>query len=342
MRTLLVHVSAWTAYILLYATLWRDSDQTFQEALVMHLWLLPTKLLLVYTALGLLVPTFLRRRRYAVFLISLLALSITGGIVNQLMIHYVIPESVGVIYSGEAFWDIERISKRMTYLNSPLLFALTFEGIRMWYEQKELNTRLTKEKLAAELALLKGQLHPHFFFNTLNNLYSLTLQKSDLAPELILRLSDIMRYILDDSRKDLVPLKDELEFIRGYIGIEQVRYSGKVSVTTDLPTAVEGYSVPPLALFTFVENAFKHGVAHEVESAWIDIKLNLTGNRIIYVVKNSCPEFRNGQKHKAGVSIGLRNTEERLKITYGDDFEFKTGRSEDVFHATLEIKTARI
>lgn len=339
---ILLHVLAWTLYIVLYCTLWRDSGDSFGEAIIINLWQLPPKLFLVYTALGILVPQFLRKRRYSIFLISLVALSVIGGILNQVLIHLVVPANLELMDAGETFWDVERVSKRMTYINSPLLFALTVEGIKMWYEQKEINTRLTKEKLAAELALLKGQLQPHFFFNTLNNLYSLTLQRSDLAPALILRLSNMMRYILDDSRKDLVLLADEVEFIRGYIGIEQVRYEGKVKIDTQWPENVDGYRIPPLTLFTFVENAFKHGVAQEMDTAWISIALSLKDNSISFVVKNSRPEIKNGRVAQKSAGIGLRNTKERLEIIYGPAVKFETRGSGETFQASFEIKTARV
>ena len=340
-RVISLHVAAWATYIFLYSTLWRENSDTFAASVTKQLWLLPQKLFLVYFTLVVLVPNFLRTRRYGYFLLSLVLLSIAGGIINQLMVHFVIPSSVDVVDKGEYFWDIERISKRMTYLNSPLLFALTVEVIRMWYEQKEINTRLTKEKIAAELAMLKSQLQPHFFFNTLNNLYSLTLQKSDLAPELILKLSGLMRYILDDSGRDFVPLKDEVEFIKEYIAIEMVRYSEKVSVSTQWPENMNGYTVPPLSLFTFVENAFKHGVANETETAFINITVNVSEKGLTYGVRNSCPVLKNGVAIKNGAGIGLRNTEERLKITYSSDIKFVVQRNGDNFEASFSIPSSR-
>lgn len=333
-RVIAVHVAAWCLYLVFYSTLWREPHDTFIQALVKQFWLLPPKLFLVYITLLVLIPQFFLRRQYVAFLLTLTAASLVGGLFNQVLILYIIPTGVGVAAPGEIFWDFSRISKRMTYINSTMFFALTAEGIRMWYVQKEMNERLVKEKMAAELSLLKGQLQPHFFFNTLNNLYSLTLQKSDLAPPLILQLSDMMRYIINNSQTDRVALLDEVNFVRGYIGIETVRYSGKLEIKTSWPENMNDIRIPPLTLFPFVENAFKHGVAEEVGTAWMTIILKIEDDALSFIVRNSYPI---GQRSKHG-GIGLRNTQERLFIEYGGDMEFEVNRREDEFNALLRIK----
>jgi sensor histidine kinase YesM len=333
----IAHIIAWSIYILLYATLWRESGSNFGEAIIKQFWLLPPKLFIVYTTVLLLIPRLLLQRHYALFFILLIAASLTGGLFNQVMVHFVVPGSVGLAYPDESFWDISRMSKRLTYINSTLLFALTAEGIRMWYEQKEANTRLLKEKMTAELSLLRSQLQPHFFFNTLNNLYSLTLQKSDLAPTMILQMSDMMRYIINSSQVDRVTLAGEVNFIRGYIGIETVRYTGKVQIDTTWPEKMDGFQIPPLTLFPFVENAFKHGVAEEVGSASITIVLTLDNGILSYSVKNTFPVVQQAK----GSGIGLRNTRERLLIEYGNDMSFETKETDLFFEASLVIKTRK-
>jgi sensor histidine kinase YesM len=330
----IAHVVAWSIYILIYAILWRGPDDDFSGAIAEQLWLLPPKLFLVYITVLVLVPRLFLQRLYVLFFFALVVASLTGGLFNQALIHFVIPESIGLGSPGELFWDIGRISKRLTYINSTLLFALAAEGIRMWYEQKEANEKLIKEKMAAELSLLRSQLQPHFFFNTLNNLYSLTLQKSDLAPDLILKMSDMMRYIINNSRADRVSLTDEVNFIRGYIGIEAIRYAGKLKIDTRWPENTEGIQIPPLTLFPFVENAFKHGVAEEVGAAWVSVDLEINNGTLSYTVKNSYPAVQRAK----GAGIGLRNTKERLMIEYGNGILFDTNQSDVVFVASLVIK----
>jgi sensor histidine kinase YesM len=336
-RVVVMHAVAWVIYVFLYSTLWRDSNRTFNEALVIQLWLLPPKFFLVYSALLVLIPQFFLRGKYVLFFTTLVFASMLGGLFNQIIVHFIVPNDLSGLSPSESFWDFSRISKRLTYINSTLLFALTAEGIRMWYEQKQTNEKLVKEKMASELSLLRSQLQPHFFFNTMNNLYSLVLQKSDLAPALILQLSDMMRYIISSSRLERIPLAQEVNFIRDYIGIESVRYTRKIRVDAEWPEEVNGFEIPPLTLFPFVENAFKHGVAEEVESAWVSVKLTVDGKTLSYTVRNSVP--RNHRPN--GAQIGLRNTNERLKIVYGDDATLNTTSNEHVFEATLKIKSLK-
>ena len=323
--TVALHLSAWTIYILLYATIWSEPNKGFAQALIYHLLLLPPKLFLVYASLLYLVPRFLLKKRYVYFAVTLVLLSLSSAVLNQLYVHFIL-KSVSV---NEQFWDIEMITKRLTFLNSPLLFALTFEGIK-------LNMQLSREKLNAELALLKNQLQPHFFFNTLNNLYSLVLNKSDLAPELILKLSGIMRYILYDSNKETVKLEEEVNFIINYIAIEKIRYGKRVKVTVDAES-LPSIQFPPLILFTFIENAFKHGVAQEIEEGWIELKLAVEGSRLTYKVKNSLPIVTYTSKMESKEGIGLTNIRQRLQIIYGDKHQFNCTETGNSFEAVLSV-----
>ncbi len=319
-----LHVIAWLVYLTLHSTIWRD-HASFSKAFTDNLLLLPPKLFLVYFSLEVLVPKYLLTKRYVMFSIALSALVLFVTVANQFYIHYVL----GPADAPGTLWDPERISKRLTFLCSPMLVALTFEGIK-------LNTQLQKEKLASELALLKNQLQPHFFFNTLNNLYSLVLQKSDLAPDLILKLSDMMRYILTGSSRDTVSMKEEIDFILNYIAIEKIRYGKKVNVEAAFPASLPAISFPPLILFTFIENAFKHGVTHEIDEATIQVSLTVDRNVIAYEVRNSVQQhMQSAIATKTG--IGLRNLEQRLRLIYGNKAAMRYDQCDNIFTASLSI-----
>jgi two-component system LytT family sensor kinase len=321
--TWVLHITAWLVYLSLHATIWSDHVVSFSKAFVDNLLLLPPKVLLVYVCVFVLVPKYLLTKRYVMFAIALIALISFATIVNQFYIHYALGQA------SDDLWDIERISKRLTFLCTPMLVALTFEGIK-------LTTQLQKEKLATELALLKNQLQPHFFFNTLNNLYSLVLQKSDLAPDLILKLSDMMRYILTGSNRDTVSLREEVEFIQNYIAIEKIRYGKKVNIVIVWPDSLPAIAFPPLILFTFIENAFKHGVTHEIDEATIHVGLNIGKKLLTYEVKNSIqPYTQSALDIKTG--IGLRNLEQRLRLIYGNKASLRYGQNENTFTASLSM-----
>ncbi len=202
-----------------------------------------------------------------------------------------------------------------------MLIALTLVVLNKYFVQKNITTRITNEKLSAELKLLKTQLHPHFFFNTLNNLYSLTLHKSDLAPVMILKLSDLMRYTMGQVNKDRVIIGEELEFIKNYVAIEQIRYKEKVIVTWEIQTLETEVHIPPLILSTFIENAFKHAVANALEPINIIINLYIQNSYLHYTVTNTLPMINDGSKNiKTRSGLGLDNLKQRLDLIYGKDY----------------------
>lgn len=225
--------------------------------------------------------------------------------------------------TAESLWDWGRITKRMTFLNTPMLIALTLVVLNKYFVQKNITARITNEKLAAELKLLKNQLHPHFFFNTLNNLYSLSLQKSELAPVMILKLSDLMRYTLDQADKEKVMLEEEITFIKNYVAIEEIRYKEKVTVNWDIDIDNPGVYIPPLILSTFIENAFKHAIATALTPASISIKLYKVKGWLHYTVNNSIPPKKNKGTVNNKPGLGLSNLQQRLDLIYKKNYIFK-------------------
>ncbi|WP_332369013.1 histidine kinase [Spirosoma telluris] len=166
-------------------------------------------------------------------------------------------------------------------------FAAAIKLVKIWYLKQQAYEQIDKEKLQAELQLLKSQVHPHFLFNTLNNLYALTLHKSDHSPAVVLKLSELLSYMLYECNASEVPLQKEIAFMRNYIGLEQLRYGDRldmsVTISGDYPTKL----IAPLLLVPFLENAFKHGTSEQLEQAWMHIDLSVQGNQLKFKVINS-------------------------------------------------------
>jgi LytS/YehU family sensor histidine kinase len=215
-----------------------------------------------------------------------------------------------------------------------MFFGLTLIMIRNWYEQKEQNALITQENLKAKLQLLKQHLQPHFFFNTLNSLYSLSLQKSDQTPVMILKLSGLMRYLSDNQSSDWVTLKEEISFLQDYLAIEEIRYQDKVQITLTISIEnPDGVYVPHLVLSTFIENAFKHGVANSLTTAFITIDIHEDEKDVYYKVINSKGNFRNNN-----TATGLRNLRARLEIMYGKNFNMILSNTDKTYRAELLLK----
>ena len=292
----------------------------------------------MYTCIGYVIPAFLQSKNYVNLLISLVALIVFGGLLHNWYIHYMIAEQIG-LDPAEKFFNWEHITKRMTYLNSPMLFGITLVMLRSWYQEKEKNSQMSKDKLEAELHLLKNQLHPHFFFNTLNNLYSLALQRSEETPPMILRLSALMRYLTDQNNTLWVSLKDEIHFIENYISLEKIRYQDKVIIRVQILIAEpERVRLPPMILATFIENGFKHGVSETTGAAYINVLLEEDDNWLYYSVKNNKGDAhveKEGPKTQSG--IGLVNLKKRLEIIFDTNFDFQLAESIDSYTAYLKI-----
>jgi len=204
-------------------------------------------------------------------------------------------------------------------------------SVRKTAEIKELE----KEKLNSELALLKNQVSPHFFFNTLNNIYSLIEVNQKDAQGAVLSLSKMMRYMLYESEHGDTKLSHEIGFMEGYIDLMKLRMSERVKLTVDFPSDYEDHDLPPLLFIPFIENAFKHGVSYQGKS-FIDVSLRSDSKQITFITRNSIGTA-NGNAPSASSGIGLDNVRKRLALLYPGRHVLKTGEEGSVFTAELVI-----
>lgn len=205
--------------------------------------------------------------------------------------------------------------------------------IGLWiYEQYKWIKSLQNEKSKAELALLKAQVNPHFFFNTLNNLYSLTVQNSDQAPEVILKLSDMMRYTIYEGKKELVTLKEEVAYLQNYIDLHKIRHHKNV-VINFTHTIESDVKVAPLLFIILLENAFKHGVETLTEDAYIQIDLQSKDQAVLFSIENNFDDT----DHNTVKGIGLENLQHRLDLLYPNKHRLSIHKTNATFKAVLQL-----
>ncbi len=197
--------------------------------------------------------------------------------------------------------------------------------------------QLRIEKQAAELNYLKSQTNPHFLFNTLNNIYSLARDKSDLAPESILRLSKILRFMLYETAGDYIALEQELKIISDYIALERLRYDESLRVNFNYDIEDMKQAMPALLLIPLVENAFKHGVSETRDRPFVDVHLSVNKRQLTFIVKNSTEESADDRGVKE--NIGLSNLRRQLELQY-TDFSLGVQPGERIFTAILKINLA--
>jgi LytS/YehU family sensor histidine kinase len=216
-------------------------------------------------------------------------------------------------------------------------FAVGLRSVEQSMRKEREIKELEKEKLNSELALLKNQVSPHFFFNTLNNIYSLIEINKNDAQAAVLSLSKMMRYMLYESEQGNTKLSRELEFMKVYIDLMKLRINDKVKLTVEFPEEYDDIDIPPLLFIPFIENAFKHGVSYQKDS-FIRISLSREGDIIHFTTANSVSAGNNGAP-QADSGIGLENVQKRLALLYPGRHELKITDDGSVYSVELDINT---
>lgn len=210
-------------------------------------------------------------------------------------------------------------------------------GVKLYFRSQEATEALTqieKHALERQLQYLKYQVNPHFFMNTLNNIHALVDIDPERAKASIVELSKLMRYVLYEGNNKLTPLSREVQFLRNYVQLMSMRYTGNVSISLDVPEVLPDSMLPPLLLVIFVENAFKHGISYRTKS-FVEISLQPHGDRLLFSCRNSRPEIKHDENMKGGV--GLSNVRRRLDLLFPNDYTLDIKEEEDTYTVKLEI-----
>ncbi|KUO60670.1 hypothetical protein APF79_02550 [bacterium BRH_c32] len=213
--------------------------------------------------------------------------------------------------------------------------STTIGLIVKWLSEEKMRKSIEKEQLKTNLALLKNQVSPHFFMNTLNNIHSLIPIDTDKAQEAIERLSILMRYLLYDSAQNSIELKKEIEFIKSFISLMQLRYSNELEILIELPEHIPDIKIPPMLFISLIENAFKHGVNYP-DKSYINLRIEIIENALNCEIKNS--KHNTMIKNKEVYSgIGLDNIKKSLQLLYEDNYELIILDKENEFEVNLKV-----
>ena len=284
-------------------------------------------------------PRFLFKEQYGKFFIYLILLILVFSTLAWFDSLYIQKP----LFWPEEEWkvsvfEIGKILKYTTKIYPVVILAVVIKWFKYGYIQQRNTNLLAEEKLQAELKFLKAQVHPHFLFNTLNNLYALTLKQSQDAPEMVLKLSELLNYMLYECNAELVDLKKEVKLVKDYIDLEKIRYGDRLNVSLDVKGDPSQIKVAPLIILPFVENAFKHGVSDVLEDSWVSIDLELKHQHITLKVENSKSNLEDTEDrfaYKEG--IGLTNVKRRLELLYPNQYEFEIHESEVSYLVVLKL-----
>ena len=318
----------------LYVRTISDSDVTFDWAEIFIVWRMFAVYLVFFLVHNFLIAPLLVQwhRRAAYF--SIVAVVIAAFTVYQCSSRPTLPKDPPKTTSRQPMHINEDFDRPMPHRAPPpppivgehdilaiavliLMFGANL-GIKIWFRSRDDRRRLEqleRENLEQQLEYLRYQINPHFFMNTLNNIHALVEIDPAKAQETILELSKMMRFVLYEGNKQGVPLSKEMEFIRTYVKLMQLRYTDKVRITLNLPQAMPEAQIPPLLLITFIENAFKHGVSYRHES-FIEVQVQVEAESLCFLCRNS--KASAGKEEKGGV--GLANVRKRLDLLYQHDY----------------------
>ncbi|PYF68411.1 sensor histidine kinase [Pedobacter nutrimenti] len=338
---LLTHTLFWVAYVMVYTGVHADGDDGFRVYFLNELQGLPAAMLVAYVNLYVLFPRFFAKQKYLLYCLSAILLLFCCSLFTRVLSEwYVEPVFLANSTHPDPIFIWYFLFKGMLWFLSPvLLFTLVIRIFQQWFIQQQQQQEMIREKLNAELNFLKAQVHPHFLFNTLNNLYALTLESSPKAPKVVLKLSELMSYMLYDSQSGDTFVQKEISHIRNYIELEKLRYSDRLEVSLNVSGKLDHKRIAPLLLIPFVENAFKHGLSNDTDQVWVTVDVKVKAGWLIFKTENSCAETlkeNDLDNYKGG--IGLQNVRRRLILLYPDAHELKVSKEPGRFTADLKIK----
>ncbi|MCB0475284.1 MAG: histidine kinase [Flavobacteriaceae bacterium] len=328
------HIIFWIVYFLFNFIRWGSYFDDYVYSLKSNLVEFPLHILIVYFNIYYLIPKFILSKKYISYFVYM-ALSLAliyvlrTGLNYYLVTENIWPEAEGV-HMAFTFNHIVAVVLGEVYV---IAFVSAIKLTIDWSYEKVKNERLKKAQLQSELNFLKTQIQPHFFFNTLNNLYALAMQQSDKTPEVILKLSEIMQYVLYDVKESAISLLKEINYIYTYLELEKLRYGETIKSNLTINGNIDSIAIPPLLFLPFIENCFKHGTKNN-DNIIVDINFKKKKNSLVFKVHNN---FKAGGNKVVKHGIGIENVKKRLQLLYNNKYKLKTEILKDNYYVCLKI-----
>ena len=297
------------------------------NSLTASIFLLLSLIATVYINLGYLIPRYLPAEfvKYTLMLVLVCALV---ALITQTVHSLIMPGKANLGTTGIFFLMIFFFTGTSTAIKI----------IKNWFQQQQVSQALEKSSMQSELKFLKSQINPHFLFNTLNNLYALTLKKSDNAPEIVIKLSEMMRYMLYECNERRVPLSKEIKYIQNYLDLEKLRQGDRIDISFEWHGHVADQKIAPLMFIPFLENSFKHGANSGIDRGHVHINMDINDANLTFHISNSKPPpIPNPGIRKVG-GIGLMNVERRLNLIYPNSYDLNIENKPNEYSVNLQLQ----
>lgn len=336
------HIIFWVIYFTITVIRWGGNHGDYFYSLKTTLMGFPIHMFLVYLNIYVLMPKFAFKKKYFAYIFLILSVIFIMVLAKFNLTYYLV--STNVWPEGR---EIDTIT--VDYIIDMMIgeiYVITFvTAIKItldFLKEHQRVANLEKVQLETELLFLKTQISPHFFFNTLNNIYSLAVEKSKKTPKIILKLSELMRYLLYETKSKRQSLENEILCIQNYLDLERVRHSDELEIDMFISGDIQDKEIAPILLLSFIENAFKHGVHKNIGEVKITIDLAIKKDFLYFTVSNPMPKIT-GHKEPFNQSsgIGLENVKKRLALGYNEnDYNLNITDKDNMFVVKLKIKVS--
>jgi len=331
----LFHILFWGLVLLFYTLFFGHQSGNYSQSFLLVSLLLAITIGTSYFFIYFLIPKYFEKQRYTRFILF----SVFTVIISLYL------ETIAAFLM--LFWYIfgaekapDRTSIDVYFLFVAMYFiiflVITLKLLISWNKRQKDIQEISRQKLEAELKMLRSQIQPHFLFNSLNSIYALSMKKSDETPDMIIKLSGILDYLLYECDAERVSLEKEIEVIQNYIELQQVRFGDKLKMSFEVKGDNSNLKIAPMLFLPLVENSFKHGVDRKKENAWVNMSIEIAANILTFTITNSNPGTGESGKEHGG--IGLSNLEKRLKLLYPGRQSIDIINDESKFEVTLEIE----
>lgn len=350
-KIILMHLLFWIGYLSLSVFVFAGREDFNRALWISSIQIIP-QMAIAYINMEWLIPAFFIKRKY-VHYVALVLVCFAG---LYLFYEFILPELFHQVPRSSAedsgrwmrrvnpdpterpfFNPFRRMRLIYSFTQTLAIFFLStaFKTSQLALKREKEASELKSENLNSELKFLKSQINPHFLFNALNNIYSLSVIKSEKTPDNILKLSDMLRYIIYDCNADKVPLEKELNYINNYIDLQKLKDDQITGIEVDFNNADPNCLIAPMIFIPFIENAFKHSNIEDRKLGWVKIKIENTDGQLIFEISNSLPKEIT-TKDKVG-GVGLENVKRRLQLIYEDKQDLSIKQTESGFFVVLSI-----
>jgi len=337
----ITHLLFWCSFFFIFTILASLNSGSLREHRFNYLAMLPSQIGAAYLLNYYQIPKFLFKKRYLIFGISVVFAIYVFSAVARIGVVYIVEPFIREDFSQETIPEILSDSAYLFSVYFPGVYVYAFlmliiKALKSRFEEKHKVEILQKEKVTNELKFLKAQIQPHFLFNTLNNLYALTLAKSDVAPKVVVKLSELLDFMLYQSNESTIAIYKEIELIEDFIDLEKLRHGNNLDVVFNHKEDNSNIQIAPFTLFPLIENAFKHGTGGNLKKSEITINLIVQEDILsIDVFNNKAHKNLENKSTKKG--IGNYNLERQLELNYPEKYQLEIKDLDDSYFIKLEI-----